>query len=59
MSKYSVARYYRETNGDIYDRETGETIVVITEQQRDNEYEIRDSHYNHYTVDKDDIEEIR
>jgi len=51
-----MARYYREDNGDIYDRKTGETIQVLEEENRRNNYAVRD-YRGWHEIDKDDIEE--
>ena len=52
-----MKRYYREDNGDIYDRETGKTIEVLREQQSDLGYGyiINEDKY----ISKDNIEEER
>ena len=54
-----IYRYFREENGDIYDRETGKTIIVQTEIDRGDYYVVNLYKDTEWVIYKEDIEERR
>lgn len=53
-----MRRYYREQNGDLYDRKIGRYITVKTERRIGDHYYINDG-ADQIVIHVDDVEEIR
>ena len=53
-----MARYYRNEDGTIYDRKTGETIVPRRELCFDDGYEVLTWSGKWLFIEKDEIEEV-